>query len=267
MSDIHTGFQREREAPQSEHLFRFLDAADAMEPIQLAKQLMLALIDPVPGALLLDVGCGVGHEVQRLARRVGPTGQVVGLDNNPLMIAEAKRRVQDLFLPITYEQGDAHALPFADAQFTGCRAERVLLYTPRPDEVIREMARVVRRGGRVVIFDFDYGGTLFDSPDDQLAQRVQAALTASVPNGTIGRRLARYCSQAGLEEVRVQPYPILVPYGMYHRIVAPTLAAPQARAYLSLEEAATWSQAMAAAETAGTFFALFLALIVAGTKP
>lgn len=266
MSDIHAGFQQSTPVTASETLFHFLDAADAMEPVQRAKRVMMEYLAPRPGRFLLDVGCGPGHEVQRLAHYVGPTGRVVGIDINPFMIAEANRRLQDTSLPIVYQQGDGQTLPFADEYFDGCRAERVLMYVPHPDRMIAEMARVVRSGGRITVFDFDYGGTLFDGSDDRLAQRIQMILTTSVPHGTVGRRLARYFHQAGLEDVTVLPHPILVPYAMYQRVVEPTLTAAQAGEHLSVDERVLWSRTMATAEAEGRFVTVFLGMIVTGRK-
>lgn len=267
MSDLHTGFQKAAASESPEAMFQFLDAADKMAQVQQAKQIVRDALMPRAGQEFLDVGSGLGHEVQRLAQLVGSTGRVVGIDANPAMVAEATRRAAHLDLPITIEHGDGEALRFADGSFDGSRAERVLMYVPQPERVIAELARVVRSGGRVAVFDFDYGSILIDGPDEKTARQVQAILAASVPNGTVGRRLARYFRAAGLVDVSVEPYPIQLPYPLYQRLVATTLRSANARGEFADAALASWSAAMAEANARGEFFALFLGMIATGRKP
>jgi ubiquinone/menaquinone biosynthesis C-methylase UbiE len=155
MNSLHRGFQQRGESADSEAPFAWIDRADASPLIQDIKQRMRELCPVGLGHRVLDVGCGLGHEVQRLAEKVGPRGRVVGIDANPAMVAEASRRAAALDLPITVSVGDAHALAFPDEHFDLCRVERVLRYLERPEVAVREMTRVVRRDGFVLAFDFD----------------------------------------------------------------------------------------------------------------
>ena len=59
------------------------------------------------------MGCGLGHEVFRLAELVGPQGRLTGIDANSAMITEAGRRAAGLTLPIAFEVGDARDVDFA----------------------------------------------------------------------------------------------------------------------------------------------------------
>ena len=267
MSDLHTGFQKDSLPAAPDAMIRFLDAADQMPQIQRAKQLMREALALRPGDAVLDVGSGLGHELQRIAQAVGAHGLAVGVDSNPQLVAEAQRRAADAGLPVSCEEGDGQALPFADGSFDASRAERVLMYMPRPAQAVAEMARVVRSGGRVAVFDFDYGSMIIDAPEEALARQVQAALVASVPNGTLGRQLMRYFRDAGLQNVGVHPYPIQMPYAIYQRIVEPTLVAASERGAFPAAALHRWQAAVAAAEERGEFFALFLGMIVSGEKP
>jgi 2-polyprenyl-3-methyl-5-hydroxy-6-metoxy-1,4-benzoquinol methylase len=77
------------ESGGTEAVFRWLDGADGSPLIQQVKRRMLDVCPVGEGDQVLDVGCGLGHEVRRLARLVGPQGRVVGIDANPAMITEA----------------------------------------------------------------------------------------------------------------------------------------------------------------------------------
>ena len=100
---------------------RFMDALRPPEADTLqAYQSAVDLLQVVEGDHLLDVGCGTGGAVRALAQLVGSTGRVVGVDNSATMIAAARQRADGLGLSVEYQVADAHALPFADASFSGC---------------------------------------------------------------------------------------------------------------------------------------------------
>lgn len=88
VSSLHQGFQEKGQPDGTEAVFRWLDGADESPLIQQVKQRMLDACPVGEGDQVLDVGCGLGHEVRRLAQRVGPQGRVVGIDANPAMITE-----------------------------------------------------------------------------------------------------------------------------------------------------------------------------------
>jgi ubiquinone/menaquinone biosynthesis C-methylase UbiE len=251
MPDIHRGFQDVNPATEATAFFRFLDVADSFEPVQECKRRMLELCPVHAGDHVLDVGCGVGHEVQRLAAHVGPNGRVVGIDKSAPMIAEAQRRVAGMPAPIEYYVCDAQQLDFPDHTFTLCRTERVLRYVESPQRALAEMARVVRPGGQVVAFDFDTDLTVVDA----------------VPQGWIGRQLPRLFRHVGLVELAVVPYACVVPYWMYQRVVQGAIAHAAEAGTLSATEVTNWWRDLEQAEQEGTFFAANFGFIVRGGKP
>ena len=121
---------------------RFMDEAQKPAGIQASKRLMLERMALAPGAAVLEVGCGPGTDVFDMVDIVGPAGRLVGVDASEAMIAEARRRVSERQVPITFEVGDAQALPFPDATFDVCRAARLLEHLPDAGPALSEMARV-----------------------------------------------------------------------------------------------------------------------------
>lgn len=102
-----------------------------------------------PGERVLIVGCGTGLDFDHL-----PSGvHVTGLDVSPGMLQRARARAARLGLPADLREGDARALPFADAAFDVVILHLILAVAPDPELVARESARVLRRGGRVSVFD------------------------------------------------------------------------------------------------------------------
>jgi len=98
------------------------------------------------GATLLDVGTGTGRAAIGLAR-AGAT--VMGVDASSEMLDVARDRAQAAQVSVTFDVGDAHALPFPAARFDGAVSLRVLMHTPDWSRCVGELCRVARR--RVVV--------------------------------------------------------------------------------------------------------------------
>lgn len=104
-----------------------------------------------PGSRVLDVACGTGVLSREAARRVGPTGSVTGVDIDPGMLAVAARRSSG----ITWNEGPADALPFADRTFDAVLCQFGLMFFPDRSAALREMQRVAAPGGHVVVAVWD----------------------------------------------------------------------------------------------------------------
>src|SRR5262249_33528429 len=98
-----------------------------------------------PGDRVLDVGCGTGGVARAAGDRVGPAGEVVGVDVNDGMLALAARSPQ----PVTWQRAWAEALPFEDARFDRVVSSFALMFFEDRVQGLREAARVLRPGGTV----------------------------------------------------------------------------------------------------------------------
>jgi ubiquinone/menaquinone biosynthesis C-methylase UbiE len=244
----------------------FLDAGNAHEEIKRMKRIMIDQLDLLDGHSLLDVGSGTGDDVRDLARLVAPRGRVVGLDFSGAMIAEARTRHGQSGLPVEFVQGDAQQLEFPDATFDRCRTERMLMHLDRPERALAEMVRVVRPGGRVVVFDFDWDTVFADIPDKATTRKIVRSFSDSMKHGWIGRSLPRLFRAAGLTDVVNIPYPINVPYTFSRRLFDGHLARAKEAGTLSADEVATWWTQLEKADAAGHFNVGFLGFIVGGTR-
>ncbi len=105
-----------------------------------------------PGGAAVDVACGTGKLSVTLADQVGPFGRVVGIDLSPAMVAAAAEAYGDL-VQLTFQVGNALALPFPAAEFDAATIAFGMRNLADFEAGFREMARVVRPGGRVVCLE------------------------------------------------------------------------------------------------------------------
>lgn len=112
------------------------------------------LVDRVevkPGQRVLDVACGTGAVARQAAERVGPSGEVVGVDVAEPMLAVAREITAGTLPPIRWERAEAADLPFPDASFDAVVCSEGLQFFPDRASALVEMHRVVRPGGRAIL--------------------------------------------------------------------------------------------------------------------
>jgi len=248
----------------------YLDAVSALEAIQRIKQRTYDLLQVRDGYRLLDVGCGAGDDVQGLAQRVGVRGSVVGVDCSETMLAEARKRIIGLNLPVTFYLGDAQNLKFADNTFDGCRAERVFVHLIRPERALAEMVRVARSGARIAVFDVDWETLIVDVPDRTITRKLLNSLCDSSGSRWIGRQLRRLFTEANLIEVQVIAETLIfTDYIQANRVfqLHETAAQAQAAEVVSSAEAKQWLNDLEQAAERGNFFAAATGFCVSGRKP
>ncbi|HZS47864.1 MAG TPA: methyltransferase domain-containing protein [Blastocatellia bacterium] len=249
---------------------RFLDTINQMEPVQEVKRRTIELLDVREGEHILDVGCGLGDVVQMIAKKVGQSGQVVGIDQSEIMLAEAKRRASDSGLPIEFKPGRAQQLEFPANSFNGCRADRVLLYVENPAAVLAEMTRVTKPGGRIVNFEPDWQTSVVDNPDRALTRRIFDFWCDSLPNGWLGRQLPRLHKELGLIDTSVQVLTLpLTTYKLFNDIfmVEGTIERAKNSGAITVNEAEDWLGALKEADKAGCFFFATSGFLVGSRKP
>ena len=108
-----------------------------------------------PGTRLLDVGCGAG-QLALIAARAG--AKVTGCDIATNWLEQARTRAAAEGLDITFEEGDAEALPYEDGQFDAVTSMFGAMFAPRPELVAAELTRVCRPGGTIAMANWTPSG-------------------------------------------------------------------------------------------------------------
>lgn len=150
---------------------------------------------------VLEVGCGTGTVLRALLRHRDFRGTALGVDqcSHFVQIANTLASTDHVDDRLRFEVGDAHCLDYPPASFDIIIAHTLISHVTSPLTVLREMARLVRRGGSVVVFDGDYASLTYGYPDHGFGHRMDSALaSATFNNPRIVRDLPRLLPKLGL---------------------------------------------------------------------
>jgi ubiquinone/menaquinone biosynthesis C-methylase UbiE len=188
---------RDVDSAAPDKILKCLDTLQTMEAGRTYKARALDQLGLGPTSAALDVACGLGDDVARMRARCG---RAVGVDRSRNLIAAARSRQADA--GCAFEVADAAALPFPEAAFDAVRVDRSLQHIADPCRVVREMARVTRRGGVVLCAEPDWGTYLLGGPHSALTERIQHDWIRSFQNPWIGRELPSLLAEAGVGDRR-----------------------------------------------------------------
>jgi SAM-dependent methyltransferase len=132
-----------------------------------------------PGERVLDVACGTGVVARLASQQVGATGTVAGLDVNPGMLAVA-RSATPPGMPIEWHEASAEAMPLPDASFDVVLCQMGLQFMPDKHAALREMRRVLVRGGRLILNVPGPTPRLFTIMGEALARHIGVEATGFV---------------------------------------------------------------------------------------
>lgn len=195
------------------------------------------------GERVLDVACGTGVVARLAAKHVGPAGHVVGIDLNPGMIAVARSLPAAIGAPVEWLERSALDLRLEDASFDVILCQQGLQFFPDKAVALREMRRVLHRGGRLALSVWNSVGPYNSAVGEALARFIcdetAVRFCASRQAPTQGE-LQRLATEAGFSaaEVRVSRIDVRLPrldeFTLDHLAatpVAPVIAAagPEAR--------------------------------------
>ena len=225
-----------------------------------------------PGDSVLDVGCGPASDTIRLADLVGATGEVVGVDYDQQMIAQADQRALEKGLSdfVKHGQGDATALPFTDGRFDACRSERLFQHLLFPERALIEMARVTKRGGHVVVLDTDWGTLSLNSSLPELERRlIQFTNDHCMHNAYSGRRLAQLFHSQDLADISIETLPYqITDYALAREAIVLSRRETEALAagVTTRDELNRWHDDLEELDRAKGFFASLNLVLIAGRR-
>lgn len=191
-------------SPELEAALRWLSRAAQLPPLRAGKKRSYELLGIVPGDRILDVGCGTGVDVLGLAPLISPGGEVVGVDSSAGVVAAARRLAALEDANARFEVADAVSLPFPDDSFDACRCDRTLQHIDDPQAAVREMVRVTRPRGTVLVSEGRNTVVTDGAGAPVLHELLTLHQTRDERAGWLGFMVPLLLRQAGLDEVRVE---------------------------------------------------------------
>ena len=158
-----------------------------------------------PGETVLDLGSGGGFDVFIAARKVGPSGRAIGVDMTPEMLAKARKNIgpyrqRSGLDNVEFRLGEIEHLPLADNSVDVVISNCVINLSPDKPQVWREIARVLKPGGRVAVSDL----ALLKPLPTEILKMVEA-LVGCVAGAALVSETERMAREAGLTEIQLRP--------------------------------------------------------------
>src|SRR5512136_672303 len=155
------------------------------------------------GEVVLDLGAGGGFDVFIAGRKVGPAGRAIGVDMTPEMLAKARKNIATYrertgLDNVEFRLGEIEHLPLADASVDAVISNCVINLSPDKPQVWREIARVLKPGGRVAVSDL----ALLKPLPPAILQMVEA-LVGCVAGAVLVSETERMAREAGLRDITV----------------------------------------------------------------
>lgn len=206
---------------------------------------------------MLDVGCGPGFYVTELLEVVGSDGLIAGVDVSADMLAVAAKRA-GRHDNVEFHEADATSLPVADASFDRALAVQVLEYVPDVSAALAELGRALRPGGRLLVWDVDWGSVSWQASDRKLMQRALTAWDKHLSHPSLPRKLAPQLRDAGFEHTRMDAHPFatidLIPDAYGGSLVPLLERYIVEQGGMSQQAAQTWADDQRALGARGEFF-------------
>lgn len=245
----------------------YLDrATDHFEPVKRFAQSHLRL---KPGERVLDVGCGCGDDIRRMAMSIIPNGCAAGIDVSQSMIEESRLRSATFVAPVQFVVAAAEDLPWASSYFDACLADRVFQHLRHPARALNEMLRVTKPCGHVVVTDRDWGMVSIDAADTATSSVVLARACAGIRNGWMGRNLHALFDEVGVQDTQIYTKSINIhSFGVADLLLDLRVVVRHAVAEKRLTEyaASKWLDDLMEKDATKTFFAKITVFIACGMK-
>lgn len=166
-----------------------------------------AIAELKPGQIVLDLGSGGGFDVFIVARKVGKQGRVIGVDMTPEMLSKARKnaiafRKHAGLDNVEFRLGEIEHLPVADASVDVVISNCVINLSPDKEQVWREIARVLRPGGRVAVSDL-----ALLRPLPAAVRKSVNALVGCIAGAVLVKDTQRMIKSAGLVDMELTAKP------------------------------------------------------------
>ena len=178
----------------------------------------VALASLKEGEIVLDLGSGAGLDMFVASKKVGDTGKVIGVDMTPAMIEKAEKNADELGITnVEFRYGDIEEMPVEDNSVDVVISNCVINLAPDKGKVFREVYRVLKPGGRVMVSDIVLSKPLPKEVSDQVV-----TYTGCIGGAILDEEYLQHMRDAGFEDARITSRAGESIYGAYSAYIAGT---------------------------------------------
>lgn len=254
----------------NERLSEQLEAAYAKRDLLRRRAIVHEALGARPGERILDAGCGPGFYVSETLERVGPEGAVAGVDSSPQMLELATRRCEG-HANCSFHAGDVTALPLDDTSFDRALSVQVLEYVADIPAALAELHRVLRPGGRLLLWDVDWATLSWHSADPDRMNRVMRVWDGHLSDPSLPRTLTAQMRSAGFEDVEMQGHTFATNDVMPETYAGALLSLMQdyvaGREEIGADEASAWAAEQRELVERGESFFACIQFCFTGSRP
>ncbi|MFI7424009.1 methyltransferase domain-containing protein [Nonomuraea sp. NPDC049684] len=248
-----------RTGEETDALIALLDLADHLPGAAELRARSYELLGLAPRAAVADVGCGSGRAAAEMA---GLGARAIGVDPDERMIGVAAGR----WPAAEFRVAEAYALPFADGELRGYRAEKVYHVLDDPARAVAEARRVLAPGGRIVLLGQDWDTFVIDSGDAALTRRIVHARADLVRSPRVVRRARNLLLDAGFTDVTVEVHTSVVTDATMVPVLADLAGKARAAGVIDAAEAEGWLAEQRERGRAGRLFLALPLFVTAATR-
>jgi ubiquinone/menaquinone biosynthesis C-methylase UbiE len=201
---------RDVDAAATGKMAKCLAFVDSNPSFQRYKASILEAMDLRRGSIAADLGCGLGFDVCRISRLVGPEGRAIGVDASLALIESARAASQELSA-VEFVRADIQDLPFQTGFLDSCKVDRTLQHVERPASVVSEMFRTVRPGGMAVCAEPDWKTFIIHHENSTWMQKIAETWSEGFRHPWIGRQLSNELEKAGFVDINVRSFLLTTP--------------------------------------------------------
>jgi SAM-dependent methyltransferase len=217
---------------------------------------------------ILDVGCGIGATCREMAKFIDKNGKVIGIDKSKILLQEAQRRTEPQY-PIEYIETDVEELKFKDEMFSFVHAERIFMHISSPLKGLRQMQRVLKKGGRISVTEPDLTSVQIYPKLNNTGDLIAKKWCSYTESPAVGANLLGYFEELRLKDIQILTYGLTIrDYSLVNKMrnIPKLLNALEGEKYITENEMNDYIQAVKEADKLNQFLFYVTIYTVIGWK-
>jgi len=161
--------------------------------------------------IVVDLGCGTGTDVIELANTLDSKVKVIGIDHDSAILGKASLNNSNNNTNVEFVLSEVYTTPLVSDSVSGVRAERLLQHLLKPDELVNEIYRILKKDYPVVLIETDWASLSFYTEYLEIEQKINRYLTKKkVNNGFASRNLTKYLENNNFKNFSLEIFPFIL---------------------------------------------------------